>query len=90
MDRPFNAFRPAEVACPVQWVQDPHPVGLQAGPVVSPLLGQESVIGTELGQTVHQVAVGLPVPLVLQAVRRPALGDGLAPDPEEQVTGFLG
>ena len=90
MHRPLHTARAAEVPGSVQRIDDPHPVGCQAGRVIAPLFGQDGIGGSKVGKAGHQVLMGPTVALVLELPRGPSGRQALVQNGEEHVTGLLG
>jgi hypothetical protein len=68
VDGPVASARLAELAGSVEGVDDPYPVGGQAGLVVDAFLGEDGITWPLPGQLGHQELVRLPVPGVPQGV----------------------
>jgi hypothetical protein len=86
VDGPVASARLAELAGAVEGVDDPYPVGGQAGLVVDAFLGEDGVTWPLPGQLGHQKLVGLPVSGVPQGIRVAPLGAQL----EEEAASALG
>ena len=86
MDGPVSSARLAELAGAVEGVDDPYPVGAEAGLVVDAFLRQDGVAGPGPRQLGHQELVGLPVAGVPQGAGVAAPGAQLY----EEAAGTLG
>src|SRR6266545_5605364 len=81
VDGPVGAVAFTELAGAVEGVDDPHPVGVEAGGGVDGLLGEDGVVGAVLGEAGEEQLVGAAVAFVLE---RLAL-ESLDADPEEEL-----
>ena len=61
VDGPVVPTRARVLVRAVDGVDDPHPVGVEAGEVVGGLLGEHRVLGALLGEAAQQQLVGAPV-----------------------------
>ncbi len=87
---PVHPRRLAELSGAVEGVDDPDPVGAEAGLVVLGLLGQDGVTGERLGQSGEDQVVGPPVALVLEGAGINALVAQSGPEGDEQLPGRFG
>jgi hypothetical protein len=86
VDGPVGSAWLAELAGAVEGVDNPYPVGGQAGLVVAALLRKDGVAGPGLRQLGHQELVGLPVSGVPQGRGVAARGAQV----KEEAAGALG
>ena len=88
MHGPVDASRLAELAGAVEWIDDPHPFGVEPARVLAALLGEHRVIGSMDGELVGQVLLRDRVAGVLDVPRRGARGEHLLAQAQQQVTGL--
>ncbi len=72
----------------VHRVDDPDPVGLDAGKVVDRLLAEHGITGAGLGQAIEDQRVGSTVALVAEVVR--VVETDLLAHGQQQLAGLLG
>ena len=88
--RPVDAWRFGELAGAVERVDDPHPMPIEAGPVVGALLGEQAVSGSLGGQAADDVLVGLSVAFILQGAAVGSSGRQAVTEADQEAAGLTG